>query len=391
MRSLAFAFGVIAAALAACRDRAPDAARPPVVAAESTASGAVDAATAASEATPFVAEKVTGEAHAMGTHLAFAAFTTPALDAARIRSAFDAAIAEIVRLETLMTTWDPDSEVSRVNAAAGKARRPRRTGDVRRDPRGSARERDLRGHVRHHVRDACTASGSSTRTSTRIRRPTPQVKRASSSSSATATCTLDPARARVYPRRGARPRSASAASPRATPSTARRGCSSTAGLTSFFVQAGGDLYAHGKQARRHRRGRRHPRSARPRGRLLRDARRERPRLQHRRRLRARATSSDGKRYHHIIDPRTGYPATASRSVTIWAPTALIADEIDDAVFILGPEKGLALVESIDGVGAVIVDAQNKVWTQQAPRGASSPGASARRRALDQCRALREPT
>ena len=56
----------------------------------------------------------------------------------------------------------------------------------------------------------------------------------------------------------------------------------------------------------------------------------------------------GKRYHHIIDPRTGYPATACRSVTIWANDAFIADAIDDAVFILGPEKGLALVESIDG-------------------------------------------
>jgi thiamine biosynthesis lipoprotein len=69
----------------------------------------------------------------------------------------------------------------------------------------------------------------------------------------------------------------------------------------------------------------------------------------------------GKRYHHIIDPRTGFPATASRSVTIWAKTALEADAIDDAVFILGPEKGLKLVESLEGVGAVIVDANNKVW------------------------------
>jgi thiamine biosynthesis lipoprotein len=78
----------------------------------------------------------------------------------------------------------------------------------------------------------------------------------------------------------------------------------------------------------------------------------------------RSYFADGKRYHHIIDPRTGYPATASRSVTIWAPTALQADALDDAVFILGPEKGLALVESQDGVGAVIVDAHNKVWVSK---------------------------
>ena len=75
----------------------------------------------------------------------------------------------------------------------------------------------------------------------------------------------------------------------------------------------------------------------------------------------RAYVVDGKRYHHIIDPRTGYPATASRSVTIWAKDALTADALDDAVFILGPEKGLRLVEATDDCGAVIVDKNNKVW------------------------------
>src|SRR5690606_31045972 len=79
---------------------------------------------------------------------------------------------------------------------------------------------------------------------------------------------------------------------------------------------------------------------------------------------ARYYVHEGKRYHHIIDPRTGYPAEACRSVTIWAETALLADVIDDSVFILGPERGLELVESLDGVGAVIVDAHNKVWVSQ---------------------------
>jgi thiamine biosynthesis lipoprotein len=79
---------------------------------------------------------------------------------------------------------------------------------------------------------------------------------------------------------------------------------------------------------------------------------------------ARAYFKGGKRYHHILDPRTGYPATACRSVTIWAPDATTADAIDDAVFILGPERGLPLVESIPDAGAVIVDARNRVWVSK---------------------------
>jgi thiamine biosynthesis lipoprotein len=75
---------------------------------------------------------------------------------------------------------------------------------------------------------------------------------------------------------------------------------------------------------------------------------------------ARSYVVAGKRYHHIIDPKTGYPATACRSVTVWAPDATTADGVDDAVFILGPERGMKLVEALDGVGAVIVDEKNRV-------------------------------
>jgi thiamine biosynthesis lipoprotein len=136
-----------------------------------------------------------------------------------------------------------------------------------------------------------------------------------------------------------------------------------AGMASFYVQAGGDLYTHGAKpdGSPWQAGIRDPRG--PEG----DYFAMMPVSDH-----AFSTAGDyersyivdGKRYHHIIDPRTGYPATASRSVTIWAPTALEADEIDDAVFILGPQRGLALVESLDGVGAVIVDAHDRVWTSK---------------------------
>jgi len=75
---------------------------------------------------------------------------------------------------------------------------------------------------------------------------------------------------------------------------------------------------------------------------------------------ARSFVRDGRRYHHILDPRTGRPASACRSVTVWTETALQADGLDDAVFVLGPEKGLALVEATPGAGAVIVDAAGAI-------------------------------
>jgi thiamine biosynthesis lipoprotein len=63
---------------------------------------------------------------------------------------------------------------------------------------------------------------------------------------------------------------------------------------------------------------------------------------------------DGKRYCHIIDPRTGYPADLCQSVTIVAPTLAFADGLATGVFVLGPEKGMKLVESLEGVEALIV-------------------------------------
>jgi thiamine biosynthesis lipoprotein len=74
----------------------------------------------------------------------------------------------------------------------------------------------------------------------------------------------------------------------------------------------------------------------------------------------RAFLLDGKRYHHIIDPRTGYPATAARSVTIYARDATTADGLDDAILILGPERGLKLIEAVPDAGAIIVDSKNQV-------------------------------
>jgi thiamine biosynthesis lipoprotein len=68
---------------------------------------------------------------------------------------------------------------------------------------------------------------------------------------------------------------------------------------------------------------------------------------------------DGVRYHHILDPRTLMPARLCQSVTIVAPDATIADALATGVFVMGPVRGLALVERL-GVGSVIVDLDGRV-------------------------------
>ncbi len=68
----------------------------------------------------------------------------------------------------------------------------------------------------------------------------------------------------------------------------------------------------------------------------------------------------GKRYHHILDPRTGWPADACRSATVIAGDAVTAEALSTAVFVLGPAAGMELIERMKGVEAVVVDANNEV-------------------------------
>ncbi len=65
---------------------------------------------------------------------------------------------------------------------------------------------------------------------------------------------------------------------------------------------------------------------------------------------------DGRRYHHLIDPRTGASPDGVRSVTILAGDGLTSEALSKSVFVLGVERGLALVETQPGIDAVVVDA-----------------------------------
>jgi len=68
---------------------------------------------------------------------------------------------------------------------------------------------------------------------------------------------------------------------------------------------------------------------------------------------------DGERYHHILVPSTGMPARECQSVTIVAPSAMDADALATAVFVLGPPKGFALIEKFPGVHALVVDRRGR--------------------------------
>lgn len=61
---------------------------------------------------------------------------------------------------------------------------------------------------------------------------------------------------------------------------------------------------------------------------------------------------DGRRYSHIIDPRTGRAVEDRASVTVVAPDGATADALETSAYMMGPEKGLAFVDSIPGAAAV---------------------------------------
>lgn len=73
---------------------------------------------------------------------------------------------------------------------------------------------------------------------------------------------------------------------------------------------------------------------------------------------------DGKRYTHIIDPRTGYPVSGLQSVTIICANAELADALATSVFVLGKEVGLNLINQLNGVEAILVDDAHQVHYSQ---------------------------
>lgn len=69
---------------------------------------------------------------------------------------------------------------------------------------------------------------------------------------------------------------------------------------------------------------------------------------------------DGIRYHHILDPRTLMPARGCQSVTVIASEGVLADGLDTGIFVLGPERGMDLIERLPGVEGIIVDSEGRI-------------------------------
>jgi len=76
---------------------------------------------------------------------------------------------------------------------------------------------------------------------------------------------------------------------------------------------------------------------------------------------------DGKKYHHIIDPKTGYPAPSCRSVSVIAKNGVFTDSFATGIFVLGPEKGSKVLEKM-GFDGVIIDNRGKIYVTPGIRG-----------------------
>ncbi len=83
---------------------------------------------------------------------------------------------------------------------------------------------------------------------------------------------------------------------------------------------------------------------------------------------------DKVRYHHILDPKTGFPALRTISATVTSVDPTLADALSTALFVMGPVEGLKMIESIEGVEGVVVRADGKLYLSSGLKGQTTlPG------------------
>lgn len=318
-------------------------------------------------------EQLDFQDEAMGTNVHFIAFTNEHVTREQVRSAMTQAFAEVTRLAVVLSEWRPDSEVGKINS------NPEQWVTVGPDTFAVISRALEAGKASNGAFDITFQAMSSLWKFGSAAEDQPKLPSKAEIDRRRKlvdyrTVTLDDARHAVRIPKDHQLGLGGIAKGYIVDRAAdllRR-----AGIRTFLVQAGGDLYGAGRKP-----------DGSPWVTGIQDPRGPEGTFFATLELTDHSFSTAGdyarsyvvgkRRYHHIIDPRTGYPATACRSVTVWAPDATTADGIDDAVFIMGPGPGLALVEKTAGVGVVIVDEKNKVWVSS--------------RVQDKVHVLREPT
>ncbi|MEO6598657.1 MAG: FAD:protein FMN transferase, partial [Polyangiaceae bacterium] len=318
--------------------------------ASSTSTGAVGSADRGVEQLEFQDE-------AMGTNVHFIAFTNERVTDEQVRSAMTQAFDEIKRLEGVLSEWRPDSEVGKINL------NPEQWVNVGPDTFAvisraleAGKASDGAFDITFQALSSLWKFGSAAEDQPKL--PSKAEIEQRRKLVDYRTVALDDARHAVRMPKAHQLGLGGIAKGYIVDRAA--GVLRQAGIRTFLVQAGGDLYGAGRKP-----------DGSPWVTGIQDPRGPEGTFFATIELTDHSFSTAGdyarsyvigkRRYHHIIDPRTGYPATACRSVTVWAPDATTADWIDDAVFIMGPGPGLELVEKNAGVGVVIVDKNNKVW------------------------------
>jgi thiamine biosynthesis lipoprotein len=268
------------------------------------------------------------------------------------RFAAERALDEVDRLETILSEWLPDSDISRVNQAAGKA--PVQVGpellecvrvslEVARWSQGAF---DISWAGLRGLWDFSSESKQVPPSAAEVKAKLPLWNYHN--------IVLDPVRGTVFlKRRGMQIGLGGVAKGYAL--DAAGALLTRAGFSNFLIYAGGQVLVHGKKGDKlWRVGIQHPREPRHFAFVeIEDG--------------SLATSGDyehtwvheGRTYHHILDPKTGFPSRLTSSVTLIAKTGLWADAIDTAVFIMGPERGLRALRDAPGgpFEAAVVDPQ----------------------------------
>ena len=70
------------------------------------------------------------------------------------------------------------------------------------------------------------------------------------------------------------------------------------------------------------------------------------------------------RYTHIIDPRTGYPATGIISATVFAPKAEIADALATSIFVMGKDVGIDFINQLPKIECIVIDEKGEIFTSK---------------------------